>query len=139
MILVVYDHDVEIAARTVYGEARGESYSGKLAVCWTIRNRTENPNWWGRSVAEVCLKPKQFSCWDDHNRIKMLQVGLGDPIFADCMRATLEVVMGTALDLTLGADHYHAMSIRPAWAKDERLTAIVGNHKFYKLRGEPWA
>lgn len=35
------ERDLSIAALTIYGEARGEPYAGKVAVAWVIRNRTE--------------------------------------------------------------------------------------------------
>lgn len=63
--------DLNILSLTVYGEARGESDAGKLAVAWTARNRAEadlhrdgRPDWWGEGVAGVCLKSWQFSCWN---------------------------------------------------------------------------
>ena len=34
------DHD--ILARTLWGEARGETLAGQIAVVWTIRNRVND-------------------------------------------------------------------------------------------------
>ena len=34
--------DMDVAARTVYGEARGEPDEGKIAVAWVIRTRAAN-------------------------------------------------------------------------------------------------
>ena len=33
---------------------------------WVIRNRADNPRWWGNDITDVCLKKYQFSCWN-HN------------------------------------------------------------------------
>jgi spore germination cell wall hydrolase CwlJ-like protein len=33
--------DRDILARTLYGEARGESFAGQIAVAWTIRNHAQ--------------------------------------------------------------------------------------------------
>jgi len=60
-------------AKTVWGEARGESVKGQIAVAWVIKNRADNPRWWGKTIEEVCLKKYQFSCWleSDPNKAKM--------------------------------------------------------------------
>lgn len=69
-------------ACTVFGEARGESFKGKLAVAFTIVNRAKRKRWYGEiqeidrnfnmladgvkdhSIAAVCLKRLQYSCWN---------------------------------------------------------------------------
>ena len=37
--MTVTTRDIDILVRTVYGEARGESALGKLAVAWVVVNR----------------------------------------------------------------------------------------------------
>ncbi len=37
--MTVTTRDIDILARTVYGEARGESELDKLAVAWVVVNR----------------------------------------------------------------------------------------------------
>jgi hypothetical protein len=54
--------DVSIIAKTLYGEARSEGYEGILAVATVIFNRAKGDK---NEFAKVCLKPKQFSCWND--------------------------------------------------------------------------
>jgi len=61
------ENDRDILARTLWGEARGESLAGQIAVAWTIRNRVNDGNaksWWGEGYTGVCQKPYQFSCWN---------------------------------------------------------------------------
>ena len=63
------EKETDILARTIYGEARGESISGMEAVASVVLNRVAFANrrgrfWWGNSIAEVCRAPKQFSCWN---------------------------------------------------------------------------
>lgn len=63
----VTDKDHDILARTLWGEARGESLAGHIAVAWTIRNRVNDgraKSWWGEGYTGVCQKPYQFSCWN---------------------------------------------------------------------------
>src|SRR5688500_4029200 len=62
--------DLDTLARTLWGEARGEGRNGMQAVANVIMNRYKlarsNSGYarqWGRTVAEVCRKKYQFSCW----------------------------------------------------------------------------
>ena len=68
--MTVSEKDRDILARTLFGEARGEGLVGQIAVAWTIRNRVEDgkaKSWWGEGYAGVCLKPYQFSCWNQND------------------------------------------------------------------------
>jgi hypothetical protein len=89
--------DLSVMARTVFGEARGEPYQGRLAVAHVILNRVRAGGWFGASVSEVCLKRWQFSCWNpgDPNRARLFQVELDDRDLLDCSRACLEAVSGS--------------------------------------------
>lgn len=42
------ERDIDVLARTIWGEARGEGLAGQIAVGWCIRNRVE---------ADVLLSP----------------------------------------------------------------------------------
>ena len=64
------NHDVDILARTIYGEARGETDEGKRAVGLCILNRYKSKKWFSaNTIAEVCQKPLQFSCWNKNDQI----------------------------------------------------------------------
>jgi len=68
------EDDVLTLARTVWGEARGESVAGQKAVICTVLNRFNSGRWYaGKTIAETCRKPWQYSCWNkkDPNRAKM--------------------------------------------------------------------
>ncbi|MCK6454851.1 MAG: cell wall hydrolase [Alphaproteobacteria bacterium] len=128
-------------ARTIWGEARGEGFRGKLAVGWVARNRAEHPRWWGRDLEAVLLKPAQFSCWnaDDPNAAKCLRVGPDDRAFVDCLAAAHAVIEGTIADPTDadgagGADHYHVAGLVPAWSQGRAPLVAIGRHVFYRIR-----
>ena len=127
--------DLDVMARTIYGEARGESRDGMIAVAWVIKNRSDNPGWWGNGVADVCRKPWQFSCWNenDPNRQKLTNVTIEDPRFRDCLMVTAGVLSGNYEDNTGGSNHYCTKNLDPKWSIGEQPVAYVGNHKFYKL------
>lgn len=135
--------DVYHMSATIYGEARGETLLGKVAVGWVIRNRVLDPRWWGNSIITVCRKPKQFSCWnsDDPNYTVVMNRSryyhdedyIRDPVFRECFLAALMVIHGTHEDITQGANHYHRTG-SPAWWRDaSKLTGSVCNHTFYKF------
>jgi len=130
MLLAEYD----FMARTLWGEARGEPYAGKLAVAWVIRNRARNKHRKETTLAGVCTEPSQFSCWnfDDPNRAKMEAIDYSDPHFCECLRAALEVMHAPMeADPTHGAEYYHANWVDPYWARGKTATATIGGHKFY--------
>src|SRR3546814_14859458 len=87
---------VDLLARTIWGEARGEPVRGMEAVAAVVMNRVARPGWWGRTVASVCTKAYQFACWneDDPNRAKLLAVTDADPIFAIARRIARRAVAG---------------------------------------------
>ena len=122
-------------ARTIFGEARGESTNGQVAVAWVIRNRADQPSWWGRTITEVCRKPFQFSCWDpgDPNLHVIQAASESDPHFLKALGVAALVILRELSDPTGGATHYVATSIEPPdWTKQLVPTAHIGGHQFYR-------
>ena len=134
------EKDRDILARTLWGEARGESLAGQIAVAWTIRNRVNDgkaTSWWGEGYAGVCLKPWQFSCWNKSDPNYGYLSG-AKPIpatqYAQALKAA-DQVMGSAVpDPTGGATHYYATTMPkpPTWAKGAKQTLKLGRHVFFK-------
>lgn len=134
--------DIDVLARTLWGEARGEGSMGMHAVAAVILNRLKMAEkaggfWWGNTVQGICKKPYQFSCWnkDDPNLEKLKVVDDRDIHFATAMRLARRAVIGALTDPTNGATHYHAAGINPPWARNEKPTAVLGRHIFYCLKG----
>lgn len=127
--------DIDTAARTVYGEARGESMAGMVAVAWVIRNRAEKGGWWGDTLAGVCKHPFQFSTWnpDDPNAQIVKDLPVSFKAYGDSVWAVMQAVMETdkRADPTMGAMHYHNSSVNPKWAKGHAPCVIIGNHLFF--------
>ena len=73
--------DVMIAAITAFGEARGENENTIIAVCNVIKNRVNDEDRWYDEYVNVCLQPKQFSCFNlnDRNFIKIMSVSMDNP------------------------------------------------------------
>lgn len=134
------DKDRDIFARTLWGEARGESLAGQIAVAWTIRNRVndgKDKSWWGEGYAGVCQKPYQFSCWNKNDpNFAYLSGAKPIPVreFAQVQIAADQVMSGKVLDPTGGATHYYATTMPkpPVWAKGAKQTLKLGRHVFFK-------
>jgi len=133
------DKAVDVLARTLFGEARGEKVRGLEAVACVVVNRVEKAirrggYWWGNDVEGVCLRPWQFSCWNmnDPNREQILQVTDTNKVFASCLRVARRALFGGVKDPTQGATHYHRIGLLPAWARNCIPCAEIGNHVFYK-------
>ncbi len=131
-----YDaRDLDILARTIWGEARGEGSEGMQAVANVIMNRYAQRPRYGSTVRGVCQRPYQFSCWNagDPNRLKVQSVNADDPQFKTALEIAAIALSGTLADITGGANHYHADSVSPSWAAAGQKVAQIGVHEFYKL------
>jgi hypothetical protein len=130
-------------ARTMWGEARGDGREGMAAVGHVVLNRVIGASWWGRDVASVCLRPAQFSCWNerDPNRPQLLRVTTADADFAaasdlaaDFMAKPTDDPERVRADPTKGATHYFAKRLPrwPDWAAGRQPVAEIGGHLFFK-------
>ena len=126
--------DLDILARTIFGEARGESFEGKMAVAHVVINRVNrrHSDRWA-TIAQACLDYRQFSCWleEDPNIALITDVDVNDPVFRECLLAGLSALAPRAHDPTHGATHYHARGITPRWAKGHTPIVTMGGHLFY--------
>jgi hypothetical protein len=136
----VDQNDVDIMARTIFGEARGEADDGKIAVGWVVMNRVAYAQdrggyWWGDSIRRVCLKPWQFSCWNsnDPNRSVIERVKSSNPVFNHCLEIAMQVITRQVPDPADEATHYYAEYISPpSWVNDATFVTQIGVHRFYK-------
>lgn len=133
---------------TLYGEARGESFLGKVAVGEVIRARMARRLLSDGTLTGTIFKAKQFSCWNegDPNRLFMAQVLDTDAAWQDCRLAWDESARSIA---TRAATHYLNVDLVvrlrgevPTWAADPRnprrvderlVTLVEGRHTFLKL------
>lgn len=134
------DRDIDIMTKTIWAEARGETTKGRVAVGWTIRNRAEkSPAYkWSSVIADVCLQPWQFSCWNanDPNLPKLKALNNSDPLYQECYEVARKVLSGELQDPTRNADHYYADYIAPPnWAKGQQPNVQIGTHIFFNLIG----
>jgi N-acetylmuramoyl-L-alanine amidase len=139
-------NDLDVMAKTVWAEARGEDTVGQQAVAWVIRNRYEHPRWWSRhrdaitddTIAAVCRDPWQFSCWNpnDPNRSRLDNPKLLEDSAFKAIRQICEMVLrGELPDPTGKSDHYCTTKVAryTNWARGRKPVKVIGNHSFYRL------
>jgi len=125
--------EVSLVALLLWGEARGETTAGMLAVAHVVLNRVARDGWYGGSVKEVVLKPWQFSAFNAGSVVRRLLEEHGEEMFLDIARcrAVAELALaGLTIDPTGGATHYHAQGVTPYWAGSMTKTAEIGGHIF---------
>ena len=123
-------------ARNVYFEARGEPEAGQYAVAEVTMNRKAS----ARYPESVCAVVYQKN-WDALRgrfvgAFSWTELGaLPEPRGEDWERArkvARDVYYGRRAPQLDGAMYYHATNITPAWAKEKKLVARIGEHVFYK-------
>ena len=119
-----------IVALTILGEARGETFEGMAGVASVIQTRMIERK---QTASQICLAPKQFSFWNggvsEATKKKLLATAQGK----NALYLADLVIHQQMPDIVKGANHYHAISVAPKWARNARLVATIRNHKFYKL------
>lgn len=130
---------IALAVATIWGEAEGEPYEGKLGVARVIRERMKHRYFSDGTVAGTVLRPMQFSLWNttERRRIKAAVADTTDRMVQDSMQAWRD--SGLIQDPRwAGVVLYHAKSVLPSWAAKVQLQFVIGQHLFYKepsLRG----
>ncbi len=114
-------NDLDIFARTLFGEAAAGHLYDARAIAHVILNRMKLPNW-PDTAREVCLQPWQFSCWNqnDPNRQRILNASGG--WFDACHAIAADALAGNLPpDPTGRATHYYATWVKkPRWAKGKQ-------------------
>lgn len=136
--------DIEIMARTLFGEARGEPEAGQIGVADVILARSIDPRW-PKTVTAVCCQRMQFSCWNDtdvpnDNTVSMKSANLEDPQFLQCLHVAVGQLslmrMGQWTSSVKGANHYlnvRTLSVLPSWWDPAKITMVIGHHTFARL------
>ncbi|WP_245922503.1 cell wall hydrolase [Alkalicoccus saliphilus] len=113
-------NEVEAAARTVHGEARGESFEGQVAVAGVIKNRV-NSSEFPSAISEVVHQQRQFTAVDDGQYY--LQPD------ASSYQAVKEAWQGW--DPSQGALYYYnAATATSEWIFTRPVKFSIGKHTF---------
>lgn len=132
--------DAQLLAVCLYGEARGESREGKIAVASVIKERVKKGGWFGMGYHGVILKPYQFSCFltGDPNFAKLYDIA-GDfdrsvqksRALQECYEIARGIIDNT-IQRNVRATHYKTVNCtHGAWSDKMTQVAVIGAHRFY--------
>ncbi len=112
--------DLYLLAKTVYAEARGESYVGKVAVAAVILNRVKHPSF-PNTVAGVVYQPWAFTAvYDGQIKLEPDQ---------ECYNAAQDALNGW--DPTYGCIYYYNPETATSqWIYSREVVTTIGKHVF---------
>lgn len=109
-----------LLAKVISAEARGEPYSGQVAVGAVILNRVEHPSF-PNTIAGVVYQPGAFTC--------MVDGQIDQPVASSALRAAQEALNGS--DPSGGAIYYfNPSTATSAWIWSRPLIKVIGKHRF---------
>lgn len=125
--------DDRLATITIWQEARNQPWEGKVAVGEVIRRRAQRKYNSDGTIAGTVAKPYQFSGWNtnDPNRVPSLLLDDSDSVVHDCLYAWFfSENSNYSKDAVLYCNP-RILRNMPAWAKETKRVAIIGDHYFY--------
>lgn len=111
---------VNLLAMAINGEARGEPYSGQVAVGAVILNRVKHPSF-PNTIAGVIYQPGAFTAVTDGQ--------INASMSASCLRAAQDALNGW--DPVGGAIYYYnPRTATNNWIRSRPIIATIGKHVF---------
>ncbi len=112
--------DLQLLAKCIYAEARGEPYQGQVAVGAVILNRVENPDF-PNTVAEVIYQPWAFTAVHDG------QINFSPD--SSAYSAAQDALNGW--DPTYGCVYYYNTKTATSdWIFNRKTVVTIGRHVF---------
>ncbi len=116
--------DVQLLARAINGEARGEPYEGQVAVGAVILNRVKASNF-PNTISGVIYQPGAFTAVSDGQ----INIALEDS--ATVVKAARDAINGW--DPSGGAIYYfNPNTATNSWIWSRPLIKTIGKHRFCK-------
>lgn len=113
-------NDVNLLARVISAEARGEPYAGQVAVGAVILNRIEHPSF-PNTLAGVIYQPGAFSCLNDG--------GINAAVADSAYKAARDAINGW--DPSGGAIYYfNPAKATSSWIWSRPVITVIGTHRF---------
>ena len=120
---------------TIWTEAQGEGFNGKVAVGEVIRRRTQRRYQSDGTIAGTVAKRYQFSALNDDKAdndlfIRSLKISWGDQGVPECERAW---IWSATSNLVPDAVLYCNLDVaQPSWARPDKLVTKIDHHSFFK-------
>jgi N-acetylmuramoyl-L-alanine amidase len=115
-------NDVNLLARLISAEARGEPYKGQVAVGAVVLNRVKHPSF-PNTMSGVIYQSGAFTCMTDGQ----FNVAVADSAY----QAAREALNGS--DPSGGAIYYfNPSTATSAWIWSRPLLLVIGKHRFCK-------
>ena len=112
--------DLYLLARVISAEARGEPYTGQVAVGAVVLNRVRHSSF-PNSISGVIYQSGAFSCLDDGQ--------FDEPIAESAYRAAQDALNGS--DPSGGAIYYfNPATATSKWIWSRPLIVTIGKHRF---------
>ena len=112
--------DVDLLARLISAEARGEPYTGQVAVGAVVMNRVKSPAF-PNTMSGVIYQSGAFSCLQDGQFWK--------PVAESAYKAAREAINGS--DPSGGAIYYfNPATATSKWIWSRPLLTVIGRHRF---------
>lgn len=116
----ISQEELELLARVIYAEARGEGIEGQVAVGAVVLNRLKDPEF-PKTIKEVIFQRGAFTAVDD----KQIHLLPNEVAF----QAAQEALEGK--DPTGGALYYYnPQTAKDRWIKTRPVVKRIGNHTF---------
>ena len=114
------DANIELLARVINGEARGEPYEGQVAVGAVVLNRVDHPSF-PNSISGVVYQKGAFTAVDDGQ--------INAAMYASSRRAARDALNGW--DPTGGAIYYYnPKTATNQWIRTREVICTIGEHVF---------
>lgn len=114
------ESDVQLLARIISAESRGEPYQGQVAVGAVIMNRISHPSF-PNTLSGVIYQEGAFSCLYDG--------GVNAAVVDSAYQAAREAINGS--DPTGGAIYYYnPAKTTNKWIWSRQVVAVIGAHNF---------
>ena len=115
-------NDLNLLARVIYGEARGEPYTGQVAIGAVVLNRVRNSSF-PNTIAGVVYQSGAFDA-DSDGQINLTPNSTAKKAAQDALNGW---------DPTYGAIYYfNPKTATNKWIWSRPMTVTIGNHRFCK-------
>lgn len=116
----ITNKDLYLLSCCVYGEARGESYTGKVAIAAVVLNRVRSSQF-PNTISGVIYQSGAFTCVADGQ----INLGTND----ECTRAAQDALNGW--DPSCGAlFYYNPITATSSWIRNRPIIITIGKHVF---------